>query len=143
MPPIRTLVIGAFIGAIAYFALVNFMGSFLIGNHAPVPQNLAGYYNSLHLNDTNSSISILTLEASAMSTQLSNGNIVAGAGSAIGMVASFFTSLPRIIGSFINFTAYELAYIGIPTAMAQAASIGLIIVLIALGIVSAIFIFGI
>lgn len=143
MPPIRTLVIGAFIGAVAYFALVNFIGSFLLTNNAPIPSNLVGYYDSLHLNGTNSSISILTGQATKMSTQLSNGNIVAGAGTAIGMVASFFTSLPSIFGGFINFTAFELAYVGLPVAMAQAAAIGLIIVMIALGIVSAIFIFGI
>ena len=143
MPPIRTLVIGGFIGAIAFFALVNFMGSFIISNNAQLPPNLAGYYTSLHLNSTNSSISVLTGQATKMSTQLSNGNIIAGAGTAIGMVAGFFTSLPSIFGGFINFTAYELAYVGLPTALAQAAAIGLIVVMIALGIISAIFIFGI
>ena len=143
MPPIRTLVIAAFIGAIAYFSVITFMGSFLISNNAALPSNLAGYYRSLYLNNTNSSISVLTVQATKMSAQLSNGNIIAGAGTAIGMIAGFFTSVTSVFNGFVNFTAYELAYVGLPTALAQAAAIGLIVVMIALGIISAIFIFGI
>ena len=137
------MIVGALMGAIAFFALINFSGAFLIANHAVLPPNLANYYNSLHLNSTNSSISVLSAKATSFSQQLSNGNIVAGTGSAIGMVASFFTALPAIIGSFINFAAFELAYVGIPTAFAVGAAWALVIIMIALGIISAIFIFGI
>ena len=143
MPPIRTLIIAAFIGAITFFAMINFMGSFLLENNASIPANLAPFYNTLALNSTNSSISILSGQARNASTQLSNGNIVAGAGSAIGVVSSFFTTLPNIIGGFINYVAFELAYVGIPTAYAVAAAWGLILMMILLGIISAIFIFGV
>ena len=143
MPPIRTFVVAAFIGAIAYFALMNFVGSFIITNNVSLPPNIQSYYNTLHLNASTGGISVLTSEGSNMSAQLGNGNIVSGTGSAIGMVASFFGYLPSILGGFINFTAFELAVIGIPTAFAQAAAYGLIIVLMVLGIVSALFIFGV
>ena len=143
MPPIRTLVIGGFIGAIIFFAMINFMGNFLAENGTAVPSNLAPFYNSLALNSTNSSVSILSRQANNASTQLKNGNIVAGVGSTVGVVASFFSTLPNIIGGFINFIAYELAFIGIPTAYAVAAAWGLVLMMIVLGIVSAIFLFGV
>jgi hypothetical protein len=143
MPPIRTIVIGAFIGAIAYFALVNFMGSFLIENHAGIPTNIKGFYDNLSLNSSSSSISVLSSQFKNASTQLSNGNIVAGTGSVIGIVSSFFTTLPNIINGFMNFTALELAYVGIPTTYAVAAAWGLLLAVIVLGLVSAIFIFGV
>lgn len=143
MPPIRTLVIASFVGAIAFYALVNFMGSFLIANNAPIPPSLQSFYSSMHLNSSSSPISVLSAQANKAAVQLGNGNIVAGTGSVIGMVASFFTTLPNIIGGFINFTAYELAYVGIPTAYAVGAAWGLIIMMIVLGLISAIFIFGV
>lgn len=143
MPPIRTLVIAAFIGAIAYFALMNFMGSFILSNNVSLPSNLQGFYMQLNLSSVNSPINILTSQGQNMSSQLSNGNIVAGTGSAIGMIASFFGNLPKILIAFINFTAFELAIVGIPTAFAQAAAYGLMILMMVLGIVSAIFIFGV
>jgi hypothetical protein len=59
------------------------------------------------------------------------------------MIASFFGYLPSILAGFINFTAFELAVIGIPTAFAQAAAYGLMIGLMVLGILSALFIFGV
>jgi hypothetical protein len=136
-------VIGGFIGAIIFFAMINFMGNFLAENGTAVPSNLAPFYNSLALNSTNSSVSILSRQANNASTQLKNGNIVAGVGSTVGVVASFFSTLPNIIGGFINFIAYELAFIGIPTAYAVAAAWGLVLMMIVLGIVSAIFLFGV
>jgi hypothetical protein len=137
------MVIACFIGAITFFAMINFMGSFLLNNNAAIPSNLAGFYGSLGLNSTNSSISILSNQAVSAGTNLKNGNIVAGVGSTVGVVVGFFTSLPNILGGFMNYIAFELAFVGIPTTYAVAAAYALIIMMIMMGILSAIFIFGV
>ncbi|MEM3416331.1 MAG: hypothetical protein QW719_03270 [Candidatus Micrarchaeaceae archaeon] len=143
MPPIRTFIFAAFVAAIGYFMMLSFLGSFTAANHVQLPPQLQKFYNQLNLTGTNTSISILTSQANNAQASLSNGNIVSGIGSSIGLVASFFGSLPTLLGGMINFSAFELAAIGIPVAYAQAAAYAMIIMFIALGIVSAIFIFGV
>ena len=143
MPPIRTIVIAGFVVAIMFFAMVNFMGSFLLANNTPIPNNIKGFYDNLSVTNSTSGVYRLSAQGQLFATQLGNGNIVAGTGTVIGMVASLFGILPGMVGSFINFTAVELALIGIPTAFAVAAAWGLLVILMALGIISAVFIFGI
>ena len=141
MPPIRTVVIAAFVGAIIYFSMVSFMGSFISSNNAAIPTNLRGFYANLSFNT--SGVSILSQKANSTVTQLANGNLLSGAASAIGMIVSFVTLLPQIFSGFMSFTALQLAYIGVPTGFALAAAYGLLIAVMVLAVLSAIFIFGV
>ncbi|MEM0106866.1 MAG: hypothetical protein QXI95_02755 [Candidatus Micrarchaeaceae archaeon] len=143
MPPIRTFIFAAFVAAIGYFTMLSFIGSFTVDNHAQLPPQLQKFYSQLNLAGTNTSISILTTQANSAQANLANGNIVSGVGSSIGLVASFFGSLPTLLGGMVNFSAFELAAAGIPVAYAQAAAYAMIIMFIALGLISAIFIFGV
>ncbi len=142
MPPIRSIVILSFVGVLMFFLMVNFIASTSIANNATVNPQIASYYTSLNLNSS-SGVSVLSAEGVTLQSQLQNGNILASAGSAVTMVSSFFYLLPNTIYSFLTFIALGLAQMGIPTAYAMAATYGLMLVVMALGLISAIFIFGV
>lgn len=149
MAPIRTFSIIALVMAVVIYASINFIGQFSHDNNIGVSPYLQAQYNTLNGNYVNSNsallqnITALTNTGKSTATTLQNPNIGSGIFSAITTGSQFLLSLPGLVTSEMNIMALGLSAFGIPYLLALAVVYGIFILIIAIAILSAWFIFPI
>lgn len=139
------LAIGGTIAALFMFALVMGIGGLASDNSLNIP-----VVNSLYTSFVSNQSTALTGNLYALNSQvLNNSQSIKGANNwvsstvaAIGLVATFFGSLPNMLGAMINTIAMAISIgTGVNTGLAVLVAYMLIILIIGLVILSAFFIF--
>lgn len=142
--PIRTLVFASIVLITFLFAYLGFIGSYQQNNNIVLNSTLKSQYQAILGNNTQSSLFGLD----GYSSQANNQGTQIGASSTslntIGMVAQFLSSIPSIYTSVSQLTIGTLGNImGINLNFFQTNLILLIVIIVVIGILSAIFLFPI
>lgn len=153
MPPIRELFFAILVLMILSFGAILWVGGVESENGLTMSNTIASNYNALSSNTlcnsgtgtsglfgnltklcgvVNSSASNVTNVGSSSSTALTNS---------VGLVVGYLNTLPILYGSVVNFIAVPFEQFGVPTGYAQVIVNVMFVGIIALAIVSAIFLF--
>lgn len=149
MAAIGTLTIVALLAAILFYYGFILIGSVSTANNLNMSSYVSQTYNAINGNTVNANnplltnVSALTQAGQTTGQTLQNPNLGTGLFSALGLAANFLTSLPNLVLTEINIIAVGLTAFGVPYTFALAVVWGIIILIIALAILSAWFIFPI
>jgi hypothetical protein len=127
--------------------MVMGLGGIAVNNNL----NLPGPVNTLFYNLTNgqptnftdAQQNLMNTSQSAANQEQSSGffSPITNAYNSVGVAVTFITKIPALFVGFINFIAQALSYAGVPTTMTSTVAWTIMILIIALIILSALFIF--
>ncbi len=142
--PIRTLVFAGVIIMTYAWAVIGFIGSYSITNNLPMNATLKAQYEAVTGASANpgvfGTLNNLTSQGKTQGQQLGGLNTL----NSIGMVAQFFNSIPALYSSVAYLITSPLAsLLGVSLSVTAANLSFLVIIIIVLGILSAIFLFPI
>ncbi len=150
MPAIRTLVIGLIISVLFIYALVGYAVGYELSNNVTVNATLQTQYNYIVGNIANpgfsggnttvfGAVNVLNTNTTFQQNQIGAlGTLI----NSISIVLSFFKSIPNIFTAMFSFISLPLSnYLHIPFFYAQMLVLGIVGSLLALAILSAIFLF--
>lgn len=146
--PVRTLLIAALLMMGFIYAEMGWVGSFAAVNHLNVSKNITAQYHLITTNISNPNTGVfasqkLNTSIKAVTSGLSNPlNLFATAG-ALGAVGNILLSIPTSMYAFLNLLGTPFLALGVPVTYIWLLGFIIIIGLIALGIISALFIFNI
>lgn len=146
--PVRTLLIAALLMMGFIYAEMGWVGSFAAVNHLNVSKNITAQYHLITTNISNPNTGVfasqkLNTSIKAVTSGLSNPlNLFATAG-ALGAVGNILLSIPTSMYAFLNLLGTPFLALGVPVTYIWLLGLIIIIGLIALGIISALFIFNI
>ena len=146
--PVRTLLIASLLFMGFIYGMMGWIGSFSVSNHAPVSPAISSVYTGITNNISDPNVGVfyttkLNTSISAVTSGLSNPvNIFATAG-ALGAVGNMLISIPKSMYAFFTLLGSPFLAIGVPITYIWFLGAIIIVALIALGIISALFIFNI
>ena len=146
--PVRTLLIAALLMMGFIYAEMGWVDSFAAVNHLNVSKNITAQYHLISNNISNPNTGVfasqkLNTSIKAVTSGLSNPlNLFATAG-ALGAVGNILLSIPTSMYAFLNLLGTPFLALGVPVTYIWLLGLIIIIGLIALGIISALFIFNI
>lgn len=142
--PIRTLVFASIVLVTFLWSYIGFIGSYQLNNNIPLNSTLKAQYQAIAGNNTQGSLFGLA----GLSSQSQNQGTQIGASSTslntIGMVAQFLSSIPSLYTTVSQLTIGSIGnMLGINLGIFQTNLILLVVIIIVIGILSAIFLFPI
>ena len=146
--PIRTLLVASLLFMGFIYGMMGWVGSFAAVNHIPVSNSITAQYHIITQNSSypNSGVFAsqkLNTSIKAVTSGLSNPlNIFATAG-ALGALGNMLLSIPPTMQGFLSLIGTPFLAVGVPVTYLWLLGGVIIVVLIALGIVSALFIFNV
>ena len=146
--PIRTLLVASLLFMGFIYGMMGWIGSFAAVNHIPVANTITAQYRIITQNSSypNSGVFAskkLNTSITAVTSGLSNPlNIFATSG-ALGALGNMFLSIPSTMQGFLSLIGSPFLAVGVPVTYLWLLGGVIIVVLIALGIISALFIFNV
>ena len=146
--PIRTLLVASLLFMGFIYGMMGWIGSFAAVNHVPVANSITAQYHIISQNSSypNSGVFAskkLNTSITAVTSGLSNPlNIFATSG-ALGALGNMFLSIPSTMQGFLSLIGSPFLAVGVPVTYLWLLGGVIIVVLIALGIISALFIFNV
>jgi hypothetical protein len=146
--PIRTLLVASLLFMGFIYGMMGWVGSFATVNKVNVSNTITAQYNLITKNVSypNSGVfnsTKLNTSLNAVTSGLSNPlNIFATTG-ALGAIGNILLSIPSAMQAFLNILGSPFLLVGVPVTYIWLLGVVIIVGVIALGIISALFIFNI
>ena len=146
--PVRTLLVASLLFMGFIYGMMGWVGSFAAVNHANVSSSITKVYADINQNVSYPSGSVLATQklntsVKAITSGLSNPVNIFAASDALGALGNMLLSIPQAFYAFFTLLGTPFLAIGVPVTYLWLIGVLMIVALIALGLVSALFIFNV